>query len=643
MTGWPPPLRWFLPALLLAIGLGTGVVAALLEVRTARERAVLDLTSRAQVLGTLIGGAVEAAFRASRHEDASRAVQGLVSDRQLDLAALLDADGRVLSATRFALGGQPADSLGVIAEALTATDGSWDNGAAILGERWLVGRFPVLLAPGPGELLPTRRGLLVLVYDLRESLAGASAAGLRHAGVIAAIVLLLAGMVGLLFRVWVTRRVDHVVAATRAMADGQYAAPPALGGRDELAQVGAALQELAAELSTKADLEAQLRQSQKMEAFGQFAGGVAHDFNNILAAISGHVSLLLDETPPGDTRRADLLEIQRSTERAADLTRQLLTFGRRQVTHVQVIGMGQVIRGVETLLRRLLGTGIRLEVDLPAGLGAVRADRGQLEQVLVNLALNARDAMPGGGTFRLTAREVDRLHDWPEELPAGRWVIVECRDTGTGVPPEIRGRIFEPFFTTKPMGKGTGLGLATVHAILRQAGGAIRVRPAEGGGSCFEFALPWSAPADDAEVVAPAAPPAAGRGEMVLIVDDEPAVLDVFGRILARAGYQALCAGDQATALRHAAAHAGAIRLLISDVLMPDGDGVALVGRLRGFTGPVPALFISGFADTRTEELTLLRQGDAFLLKPVAADALLAKVAELLAADGGPLPGVGPA
>lgn len=642
MTGWPPPLRWFLPALLVAIGLGTGVMAALLEVRTARERAVLDLTSRAQVLGTLVGGAVESAFRAHRPEDASRAVQGLVSDRQLDFGALLDAEGQVLSATRFALIGRPAAALGMIAEALVRTDGEWDTGLTVLGERWLVGRFPVLLAPGPGELLPTRGGMLVLVYDLRESLAGASRAGLRHAGVIAAIVLLLAGMSGLLFQVWVTRRVDRVVAATRAMADGDYHPPPALGGRDELAEVGAALRELAVELAAKAGLEAQLRQAQKMEAFGQLAGGVAHDFNNILAAISGHVSLLLDTTPGDDPRRSDLHEIQRSTERAAELTRQLLTFTRRQVTHPQVIGVAQVIRGVETLLRRLLGTGIRLEIELPADLGAVRADRGQLEQVLVNLAINARDAMPAGGTFRVVAREVDRLDDWPEELPHGRWVIVTCSDTGTGVPAEIRGRIFEPFFTTKPAGKGTGLGLATVHAILRQAGGAIRLRPGEGPGSCFEFALPWAAPAGAQPAPEPAGPVPAGRGELILVVDDEPAVLDVFGRILTRAGYHTLCAGNRATAERHAAAHTGAIRLLISDVLMPDGDGVVAVDRLRRLTGPVPALFISGYADTRTEELATLQPGDAFLVKPVVAETLLRKVSEMLASARSPLPGVGP-
>src|SRR5439155_115162 len=292
-------------------------------------------------------------------------------------------------------------------------------------------------------------------------------------------------------------------------------------------------------------LEEQFRQAQKMEAVGRLAAGVAHDFNNLLTAILGTTDLMLEDLPPGDPDREGLLDIRSASERAAVLTRQLLTFSRQQVVSPQVLRLNDLILELEKLLRRLLGEDVAIRVAVAPDCGGVKADPGQLEQVIVNLAVNARDAMPNGGRLTLETKNVDLDADYPTDrvtIPAGRYVMLAVTDTGTGMDAQTKARIFEPFFTTKPVGKGTGLGLETV-----------------------------------------------------LVAEDEDAVRQIIEKALQARGYKVMVARDGSEALALASRHAGQIDLLVTDVIMPDMNGRVLCQRLTQVRPTMKTLYLSGY------------------------------------------------
>ncbi len=371
--------------------------------------------------------------------------------------------------------------------------------------------------------------------------------------------------------------------------------------------------------------EEQLRQAAKMEAVGRLAGGVAHDFNNLLTSVLGHADLALTRVDPHDELYDDLLEITSAGVRAAALTQQLLAFSRKQVLTPQVVDLNGIVSGIARMLRRTIGEDIELVTRLAPHLGAVRADPVQMEQVLINLAVNARDAMPSGG--RLTI-ETMNLEGAP--VPTVR---IRVEDEGVGIPEEIRHHLFEPFFTTKEVGKGTGLGLATAYGIVQQSGGTISVTSEVGRGSCFLVDLPRvkGEPAPK--------PPAVLSGdnsgtETVLLVEDEESVRNLTRRLLEHHGYTVLSAPDGETALDLARLHPGKIDLLLTDVVMPGMSGPHLADVLIPARDGMRCIFMSGYAATTLEQKILLRRDAAFLQKPFTAMELVRRVREIL--DGLP-------
>jgi signal transduction histidine kinase/ActR/RegA family two-component response regulator len=377
----------------------------------------------------------------------------------------------------------------------------------------------------------------------------------------------------------------------------------------------------------------QLAQARKMEAVGLLAGGVAHDFNNMLMVMLGRSDLVLRRLPSIDPIRRDLELIRSTGQRAADLTRQLLAFSRKQVLAPRLLGLNAVVAELAPMLERLIGENIELHTALPAGLGEVRADRGQMEQVIMNLVVNARDAMPRGGRLTLETADVEldaaavrgRLG-----LRPGPHVLLAITDTGVGMDEGTRARIFEPFFTTKPFGEGTGLGLATVHGIVNQSGGTIWVYSEPGRGTTFKIYLPR---VTDTAAVEPSASPAdeTPRGsETVLLVEDQGDVRDYACDVLEAQGYTVLLAKDGADALAVAGAHAGRIHLLLTDVVMPGMSGRELAEGLTRVRPDVAVLYMSGYPDRAVVDHGILGPGVTFLQKPVATETLARKVREVM-------------
>jgi len=367
-------------------------------------------------------------------------------------------------------------------------------------------------------------------------------------------------------------------------------------------------------------LENELRHAQKMEAVGQLAGGVAHDFNNLLTVIKAYSGILLERLPQDDPLRDDAMEIQRAAGRAASLTQQLLAFSRKQILQPRVIDLNGVTVELEPLLNRLLGDQIRVIVKPGTSLGRVKADPGQIEQVLINLAVNARDAMPTGGVLSISTSNVELDDKYVANhsiVAPGRYVMVTVADTGVGMDEATRSRIFEPFFTTKPVGKGTGLGLSTVYGIVKQSNGYIWVYSEPGVGTTFKIYLPCL---EAEEIGAPVAPaqetaPLAGN-EVVLLVEDEPAVRSIARRVLERQGYTVLEAPDGREALEVAQQYRQSIQLLVTDMMMPGMSGRDLWAALRAARPELRVLFISGFTDDDMIRRGLLDRGSAFLQKP---------------------------
>jgi signal transduction histidine kinase/ActR/RegA family two-component response regulator len=379
--------------------------------------------------------------------------------------------------------------------------------------------------------------------------------------------------------------------------------------------------------------EEQLRQAQKLEAVGRLAGGVAHDFNNLLTVILSYSHLLLEEAAPGEATRSELQEIQRAGNRAAELTRQLLAFSRQQVLEPRVLDLNRIISGLDKMLRRLIGEDIDLVTHPSSGLGMVQADPGQIEQVIMNLAVNARDAMPGGGKLTIETGNVELGEEYTAlrgDLRPGHYAMLAVSDTGCGMSAEVKARIFEPFYTTKEKGKGTGLGLSTVHGIVKQSEGHIEVYSEPGHGTTFKIYLPRVEAAEEMTAVAGVTTARLEGTETVLVVEDEMSIRRLIGRSLRARGYRVLEANDGSEAIAHCERRSPRVDLLITDVVMPMMSGPELVLRVTAGCPGLKVLFISGYTDRALIHQGLRHDGSAFLQKPFTPETLARKVRELL-------------
>ncbi len=386
----------------------------------------------------------------------------------------------------------------------------------------------------------------------------------------------------------------------------------------------------------KARLEERYRHSQKMEAIGRLAGGVAHDFNNVLCVVTGHAALVLEDLAAGDPLRESIEEIEKAANRAADLTMQLLAFSRKQIIEPKVIDLGHVIRRMHTMLVRLIGEDIILRSMPQKGIGMVRADPGQIGQIVLNLVINARDAMPDGGELLVETTAVTLDEDYcatHTNATPGAFVMLAVSDTGSGMSAEIREKIFEPFFTTKELGQGTGLGLATVFGIVEQNNGGIEVYSEPGIGTTFKVYLPC---VDAVEAFYPSATPTpVGGNETVLVVEDDGMVRSLAIRLLKRAGYRVLAAGSATDALLTAQQHEGPIELLLTDVVMPIMNGRDLAVRLTQLRPLIKVLFTSGYTQSVIAHHGVLDEGVQFVAKPYSFDTLSRRVREVLDHPGG--------
>jgi len=379
--------------------------------------------------------------------------------------------------------------------------------------------------------------------------------------------------------------------------------------------------------------EEQLQQAQKLEAVGRLAAGVAHDFNNILTAITGHSELMLRQLGADDPRRKHAEQIEKSAYMAAALTRQLLTFSRKQVIEPRVLKLNEVILNIEKMLRRLIGEDIEFHTVLDPTAGHIKADPGQIEQVIMNLAVNARDAMLNGGKLTLTTASTTLdekyLKNFPE-LSAGEYVLLAVADTGTGMSDEVKAHLFEPFFTTKPAGKGTGLGLATCFGIVKQNGGHINVYSELGSGTTFRIYFPQVRSEVEPDRVHTKSVEVAGGGETVLLVEDETAVRELAALTLREKGYTVFEAANGKDGLRLARRQDGKIDLVLTDVVMPVMGGKEMADTLHESYPETKVLFTSGYTEDAIGHHGVLRPGIVFLQKPYMAATLARKVREVL-------------
>jgi len=397
------------------------------------------------------------------------------------------------------------------------------------------------------------------------------------------------------------------------------------------------VQGIARDVTERKQLEEQLRQSQKMEAIGQLAGGVAHDFNNLLTAINGYASLALQRLEEGHPIKSYLEEVKKAGDRAANLTRQLLAFGRKQILQPVAINLNGVVSDMNKMLRRLIGEDIVLTAKLDSDVGKVMADPGQVEQVLVNLIVNARDAMPRGGNLTIETENVELGEEYGSkhlDVASGKYVLLAVSDTGEGMTEEVRRRIFEPFFTTKEKGKGTGLGLSTVYGIVKQSGGNIWVYSELGKGTTFKVYLPQVAaqipePAEKVVEVAPR-----GGSETILLVEDEEVVRGLARRILEQAGYSVVEASKGDEALRFCEERAAEVDLLLTDVVMPEMSGKELADRLKSQNPELKMMFMSGYTDESIVHHGVLDSSVEFIQKPFTPASLIRKVRDVLDSNG---------
>ena len=463
-----------------------------------------------------------------------------------------------------------------------------------------------------------------------------------------------AGQTDNLFQLIEAAQTSELQAALEAAKDGSGVIAPVdvqfvlgekrqgrlfLSSARDMAEDGAVAIIYAIDTSRQRALEEQFAQSQKMQAIGQLAGGIAHDFNNVLTAIIGYCDLLIGSHRPTDPAFKDMMHIKQNANRAASLVRQLLAFSRQQTLRPEVLSLNEVIQDVTAMLSRLLGENIDLNVEHGRDLWAVKADHHQFDQVIINLAVNARDAMGEGGTLTLKTENIVEHQSLLEEergLPAGEYVCLEVADTGSGMPQEVIDKIFEPFFTTKDIGKGTGLGLSMVYGIVKQTDGFIFVDSEPGAGTSFKIYLPRHMEELE-EATAPVLPPSGPEvpkdltgSECVLLVEDEEAVRSFAARALSTRGYEVLQASSGIDALDVVACHEGRIDLVISDVMMPEMDGPTMLSNLRERLPNVKVIFISGYAEDAFDKNLDEGERFTFLPKPFSLKQLAATVKDVL-------------
>jgi PAS domain S-box-containing protein len=398
---------------------------------------------------------------------------------------------------------------------------------------------------------------------------------------------------------------------------------------------------IAADLTEHSKLETQLRHSQKMDAVGQLAGGVAHDFNNLLTVVTGYAGILLSDLPKSNPMRADVEEIMGAADRAAVLTRQLLATSRQQVLEPRVLDLNEIVGRMDQMLRRVLPANITVNTSLDPAIGSVNADPGQLDQVLMNLIVNARDAMPEGGTLTIETMDfaldpTDR--DVPVEGRARDYVMLTVSDTGCGMPQAVQARIFEPFYTTKERGKGTGLGLSTAHGIITQSGGVLSVYSELNVGTTFKVLLPRVADEVGTDAGVMPASTNMGGSELILLVEDNPPVRITATRILERAGYKVLTATNGKEALAIYETRRGQVDLIITDTIMPEMSGYDLVQRIRERNEDVAVLMMSGYTEQSSRSQSFLDAGTTFLQKPFTPESLAVKVRRALTASPAGVP-----
>jgi len=394
------------------------------------------------------------------------------------------------------------------------------------------------------------------------------------------------------------------------------------------------------DITQRKRLEAHLLQSQKMETVGKLSGGIAHEFNSILTAIIGQSELLLGDLPAGSPLAKNATEISKAANRAATLTRQLLAYGRKQILQPEILNLNLVLAGMKSTLRHLLGRGADVCIAPAAGLKAVQADAGQIEQVILNMAMNAADAMPNGGTLTLETANVtldqEYVSRFPEiEMKAGGYVLLAITDTGTGMSAEVKARVFEPFFTTKGVGEGTGLGLSTCYGIVKQSGGHISVHSELGRGTAFKIYLPQVDPQEKTTIHLLHSPDLPHGTETILLVENDPALREMAAMLLKRLGYTVLRAANGIEALSLKQQHdVGHVDLLFTDVVLPHMSGKELAGRVRALYPHAKMLFASAHTENSIVHQDMLAQGLALLQKPFTPSALAHKVREVLDQPG---------
>ena len=405
-------------------------------------------------------------------------------------------------------------------------------------------------------------------------------------------------------------------------------------GRIQLGENGEPLRGvgISLDVTERRTLEEQYHQAQKMEAVGRLAGGVAHDFNNLLTAILGYCQLLLADLDPRDPRRADVNEIHSAGERAARLTRQLLTFSRKQIVEPRLLHLNDVVTNMRGLLGRLIGEDVAIVVNLRPDLMPLTADPGQMEQIVLNLAVNARDAMPNGGTLTIETANVDLDRHYTNRhfsVKPGSYVVLTVTDTGAGMTPEVQSRLFEPFFTTKAMGKGTGLGLATVHGIVMHCGGSVDIYSEVGRGTSFKVYLPLGDPSTATHEAPRPVAASRGAGETVLVVEDADGLPRLAKRMLERQGYRVLLASNAGEALQQFD-DTPSIDVVLTDVIMPGGSGPDLTRQLISRQPDLKVIYMSGYTEDAITHHGVLAPGVAFIQKPFTANTLGQKIREVL-------------
>jgi signal transduction histidine kinase/ActR/RegA family two-component response regulator len=571
-----------------------------------------------EVLGSLtVGYALDDAFAA----DVAR-----ITGSEITLAA----DGHVYASSLTAV--DRAAFAAALAAGRWPEDGMFDAVERIGDGEYVLGAFP--LSANEPQSSPAR---LVMLEDWRPTHASLTEIRFRFLSAGAVVFILALGM-SVFFSRRVARPLETLADAAKDIAGGNWSRQLPLAGTAEEVAMAQAVNTMTTGLrhwyEEAKSRDDQLRQAQKLEALGRLAGGIAHDFNNFLTAIKGYSGLLLEGLEAGDKRRSKVEGILKAADTAAGLTRQLLAFSRQRVVEVRVLSLERVLRSTEKMLKRLIAEDIELTTTICREIGCVRADPNQIEQILVNLVVNARDAMPLGGRIAIELTEVECLQGGATgaaALSPGRYVRLSVRDTGSGITPEVKARIFEPFFTTKPEGAGTGLGLAVVYGIVEQLGGGIAVDTEIGRGTTFHVHLPHTTEREP-EVNPALRPAAAGGTETILLVEDEPQVADLISGALEASGYTVLTAASGIQALEIVRSRMSPIHLLLTDVVMPGMNGRELADRIRAVRDGIPTLYISGYSDDAVLKHGVQTAVAQFLPKPFSMDALRRKIRDVLAA-----------